>query len=566
MVVVYNFDKSRFLSVILKESNSICIQFDVLFLYTDHVVSKSTILDIIYKNPVLLDNFYVRTSTEPNQWKFDFYLNPPNGWLKVKDHPEYTKETIVKHSTFLGIITDATLNSPTISNSRWKEMDPLFGSIGSGIVNQVNMSRLHMEAMFQSAMDENVQYLETKVSSYNKLYYLDSDPAYIKSNGKHYIDNDLGEKELHIVQEILTQFKDKNPSFIGYKRIVNSYRGTTPASLKADAEKALTLHKKYPHLVAGFDMVAQEDRGYSILFYLRDFADLEVRNESLPYFFHTAETNWPAEYLTSTHVTDPVATIENTYDAILLGAKRVGHGIGYLSHPYLMELLKQKKIAVEANPVSNKMLGYVPDQRHHPAITYIRYGIPVVLGADDPATFGYDEFTVDWYEAVMGWDLSLADMRHLAMNSLQYSSLLDTEKPAAITKWQNSYNLFITNIKQEACRVNFNNTTPVVSSIFPREGLLSGGNVVKVFGRHFNVAICKTIYCRFGSKITKATLVYDHMINCPSPVRDAHGPHLDPMHVAFSISLDNGATYLQTNKTFSYIHSGPGIPVPDVVG
>jgi adenosine deaminase len=55
-------------------------------------------------------------------------------------------------------------------------------------------------------------------------------------------------------------------------------------------------------------------------------------------------------------------------------------------------------LAIEANPVSNQMLGYVPDQRHHPAITYLRYGIPVVLGADDPATFGYNEFTLDWLQ------------------------------------------------------------------------------------------------------------------------------------------------------------------------
>lgn len=74
------------------------------------------------------------------------------------------------------------------------------------------------------------------------------------------------------------------------------------------------------------------------------------------------------------------------------------------------------------------MLGYVPDQRHHPAITYLRYGIPVVLGADDPATFGYNEFTLDWYEAFMAWGLNLGDLRHLAMNSLQYSSLSASEK------------------------------------------------------------------------------------------------------------------------------------------
>lgn len=520
-------------------------------------------MDIIYSHQVLLDNFYVKESPEPNKWQFNFYLNPPSGWVKVKDNQNYTKDIIVKHSTFLGVITDTAINSPTLSELRWKQMGSLFGAMGSSVVNQINMSRLYMEAMLQAAVDENVQYLEAKSSSYNKLYVLDPDSAYAKTHGKHYVDNDMGEEELHIMEEVLNEFRQKNPSFIGYKRIVNSNRRVSSTTLKLDAQRALTLHKRYPHLVAGFDIVAEEDHGYSLLFYLKDFAELEVQNASLPYFFHTAETNWPSTYLTSTHLTDPVAAIENTYDAILLGAKRVGHGIGFLSHPYLMEVLKQKKIAVEANPVSNKMLGYVPDQRHHPAITYIRYGIPVVLGADDPSTFGYDEFTVDWYEAVMGWDLTLADMRHLAMNSLEYSSLLDSEKPAAITKWQNNYNLFITNTKQEACQLTFNDTPSFVSSIFPQEGPIGGGKNVNVFGRNFHRAICKTIYCRFGSTTTKGTLIYDHLINCPSPVRASQGAK---HNVQFSISLDSGATFLSTNETFSFKHASHGISLPDIVG
>uniref|UniRef100_K1QNE3 KATNIP domain-containing protein n=1 Tax=Magallana gigas TaxID=29159 RepID=K1QNE3_MAGGI len=125
-----------------------------LHLHHNHVVSKSTILDFIYKNPYLLDNFYVRESPEPNKWRFNFYLNPPTGWVKVKDNPKYTKDVIIEHSTFLGVIDDKALSSPTISGLRWKEMNPLFSTLGSAIVNQINVSRFHMEAMFQSAIDE----------------------------------------------------------------------------------------------------------------------------------------------------------------------------------------------------------------------------------------------------------------------------------------------------------------------------------------------------------------------------------------------------------------------------
>jgi adenosine deaminase CECR1 len=254
---------------------------------------------------------------------------------------------------------------------------------------------------------------------------LDANQTFVPRNGS---DNEEGELEIKMVNNIVQQFRKDNPSFIGYKRIINSYRWKSTSKVGLDAERALRLYNKYPNLISGFDMVSEEDKGYSLLFFLEDFAKLAAQNISLPYFFHTAETNWPDDLLTSIHADDPVATMENIYDAIILGAKRVGHGIGYLDHPYLMEILKKRKIAIEANPVSNQMLGYVPDQRHHPAITYLRYGIPVVLGADDPATFGYNEFTLDWYEAFMAWGLYLGDRRHLATNSLQYSSLSASEK------------------------------------------------------------------------------------------------------------------------------------------
>jgi hypothetical protein len=75
--------------------------------------------------------------------------------------------------------------------------------------------------MLQAAMDENVQYLETKASAYNKLYVLDANQTFAPRNGS---DNEDGELEIKMVNNIVQQFRKDNPSFIGYKRIINSYR------------------------------------------------------------------------------------------------------------------------------------------------------------------------------------------------------------------------------------------------------------------------------------------------------------------------------------------------------
>ena len=92
---------------------------------------------------------------------------------------------------------------------------------------------------------------------------------------------------------------------------------------------------------------------------------------------------------------------------------------------------------IQSCPVSNQMLGYVPDLRQHPALNYYRSGIPLILGADDPGTMGYDDFTVDWYEVYNAWGLDLSDLKKLAENSLRYSTMNDTDKKTAVeSKWR----------------------------------------------------------------------------------------------------------------------------------
>lgn len=65
--------------------------------------------------------------------------------------------------------------------------------------------------------------------------------------------------------------------------------------------------------------------------------ELEVWNEFLFYFFYIVEINWLVEYMMLIYVIDLVVMIENMYDVILLGVKRVGYGIGFLSYFFLME-------------------------------------------------------------------------------------------------------------------------------------------------------------------------------------------------------------------------------------
>jgi len=512
-----------------------------------HVLDKAKMLNIIY-NSDLINDLCINTANDSHQWQLNFCSTPPADWVKVTtDLTLYSKENILKHVTLLAVMDEKAKSRPTDSETRWVEMTPMFSLMGSDLFHYEKYVRQHMQAMFQAALDENVQYLEARFSSYG-LYVL-NETYDARTFGHQYLDTDgEGDTWFVMVREELAKFKAAHPEFIGYRDIINGKRYKNHAAARADLDLAIRQRKKYPDIVSGFDMVAEEDQGYSLLHFIDDLAT--DTHDNMPFFFHTAETSWPDDLLTSMHPDDPVSTLENTYDAILMKSRRVGHGLGYIKHPYLMQILREHGIAVEANPVSNMLLGYVQDQRHHPAITYIRSGIPVVMGADDPGSMGYNEFTVDWYEAFMAWGLDLKDLKQLSINSLNYSTMEDVEKQMAFLKWRTAWDSFIADVKQEACAANMSMSKPEAFRIFPREGPVGNKTNVSVFGRNFESAICQNILCRFGDHIgTSGEYVHSTLIRCPV-VGDR------PATVDFSISLDSGQTFINVTGPVSSFRFG----------
>jgi adenosine deaminase CECR1 len=107
-----------------------------------------------------------------------------------------------------------------------------------------------------------------------------------------------------------------------------------------------------------------------------------------------------------------------------------------------MEMVKSRGIAVEVCPISNQILGYVPDLRNHPAVHYISAGLPVVLSPDDPAIMRHT-FSEDFYVAFMAWGLDLKALKQLAMNSLLHSAMSEQEKQAALASWRLRWKTFV---------------------------------------------------------------------------------------------------------------------------
>lgn len=123
-----------------------------------------------------------------------------------------------------------------------------------------------------------------------------------------------------------------------------------------------------------------------------------------------------------------------------------------MKHPKVMELVKEKNIAIEVNPISNQVLSLVGDMRNHPATFLFAENYPVVVSCDDPGLWGAKALSYDFYEAFMGLMARSSDLRalkKLALNSIAFSMMTDDEKSSAFLSFEKQWQQFLQVTKNE---------------------------------------------------------------------------------------------------------------------
>ncbi|WP_037079575.1 adenosine deaminase [Pseudonocardia spinosispora] len=141
----------------------------------------------------------------------------------------------------------------------------------------------------------------------------------------------------------------------------------------AGAEETLDFALRYrPEGTVGLGLAGME-RGVSRADYAPVFR--RARDAGLHCLPHAGETVGPAEVWAA--VTE-------------LGAERIGHGIGSVTDPRLLEQLAARDIALEVCPTSNVCTAAVPDLAAHPLPRLLAAGVPVTLATDDPGMFHTD--------------------------------------------------------------------------------------------------------------------------------------------------------------------------------
>ncbi|KAK5132157.1 hypothetical protein LTR08_000314 [Meristemomyces frigidus] len=228
---------------------------------------------------------------------------------------------------------------------------------------------------------------------------------------------------LGALQEEIQAFvaSEEGKGFWGARLIWTTVRQLDKRGVVEDMKVCIRLKQLYPDLIAGYDLVGQEDTGRPLadltpeLFWFKKRCMEE--GVDIPFFFHAGET-----------LGDGDLVDENLFDAVLLGTRRIGHGFSLYKHPLLIDMVKEKKILVESCPVSNEILRLTGSIMSHPLPALIARGVPCSLSNDDPAILGQGKsgLTHDFWQALAGWEnLGLEGLASLAENSVRWAAFED---------------------------------------------------------------------------------------------------------------------------------------------
>jgi aminodeoxyfutalosine deaminase len=118
---------------------------------------------------------------------------------------------------------------------------------------------------------------------------------------------------------------------------------------------------------------------------------------------------------------------ESVWQALEIGAERVGHGVTAVQDPVLVRHLADRRIPVEVCITSNVATGAIPEAAAHPVRRFYDAGVPIVLNTDDPALFG-TTLSQEYELAARLFGFGDSEMAEIARNGFHYGFRSRTQR------------------------------------------------------------------------------------------------------------------------------------------
>ncbi|KAN0140794.1 hypothetical protein V8E53_001238 [Lactarius tabidus] len=279
---------------------------------------------------------------------------------------------------------------------------------------------------------DGISYMEPRINFYSK-YMSDADGNETVPHREWILD--FG----RAIGEVRTMLKEqgREEAFIGAKVIYTTVRTVSPEEIEWYLEDCITLKQEFPDLIAGFDIVGDENETKPLIDYIKPLLAFKQRVKDLgldlPFLLHAGET-----------LSDGGKADDNLYDALLLGTKRIGHGFSIVKHPKLMQLCRENGIALEVCPISNEILRLTSSMPMHPLPVMINQGVPVTLNSDDPSVFGSKGLSYDFFQVFVSSETTgLMTLKQIALDSIEFSTLETEEKLRAASLWEKRWHEFV---------------------------------------------------------------------------------------------------------------------------
>jgi adenosine deaminase CECR1 len=226
--------------------------------------------------------------------------------------------------------------------------------------------------------------------------------------------------ELEIIEEVVNEVKKACPFPFEFILVITGLKIVGVSHVNKMLDHIRQGKEKFPHLIAGFDLVNEEEFTEPISAFMPEILGAiedkraESKTEGMQCFFHAGETH--------------NRNIFNLHDSVLLNTRRIGHGFQLALFPNLIEEVKKRDICVEVCPLSNMVLGYTLDLRTHPVRYLLNYGVQVSISPDDPTFFDYQGVTLDYVFATLAWELDIRDLKKMSLNGITYSSIAQEKR------------------------------------------------------------------------------------------------------------------------------------------